>query len=77
MTKGNGYYGERLLSQAISDPAVDAIDREEVRAYIEREAAKLCLDSEAVADAAMRGYETITTTEFKNQTYREDPGVVL
>ena len=66
--KGNGYYGEHLLHQAIEDPDVNALKRKEVETYIAEEAAKLCLDVEAVTDAAMRGYDSITTRDFSSAT---------
>lgn len=66
--KGSEYYAERLLSQAISDPRVNALDGEAVEAYIKEEAEKLCLDPEEVAAHAMRGYEAVTTGDFKAGT---------
>jgi hypothetical protein len=57
--RGSQYYAERLLSQAISDPALDEWDEDAVHDYIKEEAEKLCLDGEAVAEYAMRGYRSI------------------
>jgi hypothetical protein len=57
--KGHQYYAERLLSQAIEDPAIDEADSEAVRAYIKDEAAALCIEPEPVVRYAMRGYEMI------------------
>jgi len=72
--KGTQYYAERLLSQAISDPRVNALDGEAVRAYIKEEAEKLCIPPEETADYAMRGYENVVTGDFKKGThYRAFP----
>jgi len=72
--KGIQYYAERLLSQAISDPRVNALDGEAMRAYIEEEAEKLCIPPEETADYAMRGYMALTTGDFKRAThYRAFP----
>ncbi len=67
-SKGTEYYAERLLSQAIADPDVNALSRDGVRAYIEEEAEKLCIPPEETADYAMRGYDAITTGDFKSGT---------
>jgi len=72
--KGTQYYAERLLSQAISDPRVNALKSDEIRAYIEQEAEKLCIPPEETADYAMRGYMALTTGDFKRAThYRAFP----
>ena len=72
--KGTQYYAERLLSQAISDPRVNALKSDEMRAYIEQEAEKLCIPPEETADYAMRGYMALTTGDFKRAThYRAFP----
>lgn len=66
--RGTGYYAERLLSQAIASPEVNALGADEVREYVETMAARLSLDEQEVADKAMRGYETVTTGDFKTAT---------
>lgn len=72
--KGTQYYAERLLSQAISDPRVNALDGEAVREYIKEEAEKLCIPPEKTADYAMRGYEQVVAGDFKAGThYRTFP----
>lgn len=68
-SRGTEYYAERLLSQAISDPRVNALKSDEMRAYIEQEAEKLCIPPEETADYAMRGYKALTTGDFKRATH--------
>jgi hypothetical protein len=47
---------------------VNALKSDEMRAYIEQEAKKLCLPPEETADYAMRGYKVLTTNDFKKGT---------
>lgn len=67
--KGTEYYAERLLSQAISDPRVNALDGEAVEEYIKEEAEKLCLPPEETATKAMRGYQNVVAGDFKAGTH--------
>lgn len=63
------YYAERLLHQSINDPRVNAMDRDEVREYIEHEAEKLCLPPDNIADYAMKAWNSLKTDDFKTMTH--------
>ncbi len=65
--RSNHYYAKRLLSQAIADPSVNALNGDEMETYISDEAEKLCLPAEQVTDCAMREYELIASAGFESR----------
>lgn len=77
MTKSANYYARRLCWQAFLSPEVNALDDEQVEAYIEQEAEKLCLDPEPILEAAATVQPT--TAEFRTaaQIRDEDYSVTL
>jgi hypothetical protein len=59
------YYAERLYTQAITDPSVNATDASELWPYIEQEADELFLDSEAVVREAKNFQADEAVLKFK------------
>jgi hypothetical protein len=69
--KSNKYYANRLYKQAIAAPSVNPLEEGEIEAYIREEAAKLCLNSDAIVEEAKRLHPEPTTQIFKKATYYE------
>jgi hypothetical protein len=77
MSNSVNYYARRLYWQSVLSPEVNSLDEDEVAAYVEQEARKLCLEPEPIVEKA----RTIqpTTAEFQTaaEIRDEDYGVTL
>jgi hypothetical protein len=63
--KNARYYAKRLYQQAVTDPSVNAMDSDELWAYIEAESEELFLDKEAILKEAKKINRSTSAARLK------------